>query len=73
MADQTIQATGKRKCAIAQVRMTPGAGQIIVNRRAIEDYFGRETSRMIVVAGGVAERMRQFGVGWVADLSCRSA
>ena len=48
MAEQTIQATGKRKCAIAQVRMTPGAGQIIVNRRAIEDYFGRETSRMIV-------------------------
>ncbi len=48
MADQTIQATGKRKCAIAQVRMKPGAGQITVNRRAIEEYFGRETSRMIV-------------------------
>lgn len=45
---QTVQATGKRKCAIAQVRMTPGAGQIRVNRRPIEDYFGRETSRMIV-------------------------
>jgi small subunit ribosomal protein S9 len=28
--------------------MKPGAGQITVNRRAIEDYFGRETSRMIV-------------------------
>ena len=28
--------------------MTPGAGQIRVNRRPIEDYFGRETSRMIV-------------------------
>jgi small subunit ribosomal protein S9 len=45
---ETVQATGKRKCAIAQIRMTPGAGQIIVNRRAIEEYFGRETSRMIV-------------------------
>ncbi len=44
----TVQATGKRKSAVAQVRMAPGAGQIVVNRRPIEDYFGRETSRMVI-------------------------
>jgi small subunit ribosomal protein S9 len=50
MADhaQTFQATGKRKSAIAQVRITAGEGRIVVNRRTLEDYFGRETSRMIV-------------------------
>ncbi len=45
---QAIQATGKRKCAIAQVRLLPGEGRIVVNRRPLEEYFGRETSRMIV-------------------------
>ena len=50
MAEQTqaTQATGKRKCAIAQVRLTPGEGRITVNDRPLDEYFGRETSRMIV-------------------------
>lgn len=42
------QSTGKRKSAIAQVRLFPGEGRILVNRRPLEEYFGRETSRMIV-------------------------
>lgn len=41
-------ATGKRKCAVARVRMYPGEGRVVVNERALEDYFGRETSRMVV-------------------------
>jgi small subunit ribosomal protein S9 len=41
-------ATGKRKCAVARVQMHPGQGNITVNARVLEDYFGRETSRMIV-------------------------
>jgi small subunit ribosomal protein S9 len=45
---QVYRATGRRKSAVAQVRMTRGEGRILVNERAIEDYFGRETSRMIV-------------------------
>jgi len=45
---QATQATGKRKCAIAQVRLTPGEGRITVNSRPLDEYFGRETSRMIV-------------------------
>ncbi len=40
--------TGKRKSAIARVRMSPGEGRITVNKRSLEDYFGRPTSRMIV-------------------------
>ena len=50
MAQQTsvFQSTGKRKSAIAQIRLAPGDGQITVNRRPLDEYFGRETSRMIV-------------------------
>jgi len=41
-------ATGKRKSAVARVRMSMGEGKLVVNQRTLEDYFGRETSRMIV-------------------------
>ena len=41
-------AVGKRKSAIARVRLHSGEGSIVVNTRALDDYFGRETSRMIV-------------------------
>ena len=41
-------ATGKRKSAVARVRMSVGEGRLVVNERTLEDYFGRETSRMIV-------------------------
>jgi small subunit ribosomal protein S9 len=41
-------ATGKRKMAVARVRMSPGTGQILVNGRTIEEYFGREVLRTLV-------------------------
>src|SRR5579859_6743254 len=41
-------ATGRRKQAVARVWMTPGAGKILINRRDIDDYFGRATSKMIL-------------------------
>jgi small subunit ribosomal protein S9 len=41
-------AVGRRKSAIARVRLRPGTGKIIVNKRPLEEYFGRETSQMIV-------------------------
>ena len=44
----THAATGKRKTAVARVRLVAGDGKITVNKRSIEDYFGRPTSRMIV-------------------------
>lgn len=44
----TYIGTGKRKTAVARVRIRPGDGQIMVNRRPADEYFGRETSRMII-------------------------
>jgi small subunit ribosomal protein S9 len=43
-----IYATGKRKSAVARVWVTPGTGTITVNERSVDEYFERETSRMIV-------------------------
>ena len=40
--------TGRRKSAKARVFMTPGEGNISVNKRSLDQYFGRETARMIV-------------------------
>jgi len=40
--------TGKRKNAIARVFLSPGEGKVTVNGRTIEDYFPRETLRMII-------------------------
>ena len=50
MADATgiVTSTGKRKSAIARVRMQPGTGTITCNGRTLEDYFPREASRMII-------------------------
>ncbi|MDH3209854.1 MAG: 30S ribosomal protein S9 [Burkholderiaceae bacterium] len=40
--------TGRRKSSVARVFMKKGTGQILVNGRAVDDYFGRQTSIMIV-------------------------
>jgi small subunit ribosomal protein S9 len=48
MPQPLTQTTGRRKQAIARVRIRAGEGKITVNRRAIEDYFPSETHRMIV-------------------------
>ncbi len=51
MADKKTlsHATGKRKTAVARVRLLPGTGTITVNRRGFEDYFPRETARMRIL------------------------
>ena len=40
--------TGRRKSSTARVFMRPGTGAIVINKRSIDEYFGRETSRMVV-------------------------
>ena len=40
--------TGRRKTATARVYMKPGSGKIMVNERPLDQFFGRETGRMIV-------------------------
>jgi small subunit ribosomal protein S9 len=48
MTDTRIYATGKRKTAVARVWIKPGSGKITVNQRSADEYFERETSRMIM-------------------------
>jgi small subunit ribosomal protein S9 len=43
-----VQSTGRRKQAVARVRIRPGTGVITVNKRPIESYFPSETHRLIV-------------------------
>ncbi len=42
------QGTGRRKKSIARVRLVPGEGKIVINKRDIDDYFGLETLKLIV-------------------------
>lgn len=48
MADQIYYSTGRRKSSTARVYLKRGSGRITVNKRPLDEYFGRETSRMIV-------------------------
>lgn len=49
MASEKIYyATGRRKTSSARVFMKPGSGKITINDRSLDQYFGRETARMIV-------------------------
>jgi small subunit ribosomal protein S9 len=45
---ETFYATGRRKTSVARVYMTKGSGVFTVNKRPMAEYFGRETSSMIV-------------------------
>ena len=40
--------TGRRKSSVARVYMTPGSGQVTVNNKSLDEFFGRETARMVV-------------------------
>ncbi|MCL5260876.1 MAG: 30S ribosomal protein S9 [Gammaproteobacteria bacterium] len=40
--------TGRRKTSVARVYLRPGNGVILVNKKPIDEYFGRETSRMVI-------------------------
>jgi small subunit ribosomal protein S9 len=48
MAETKFYATGKRKSSVARVFMKPGSGNIVVNQKTIDEYFGRETSKMVI-------------------------
>ena len=56
MAKMQYQGTGRRKSSVARVRLIPGTGNITVNKKALEDYFGmeivkREVKRPFEIAG----------------------
>ena len=44
-----VHGTGRRKTAIAQVRLTPGGGAIIINGKPYEEFFPRTVNRMVVL------------------------
>jgi len=55
--------TGRRKTSVARVWIKPGSGHIVVNRRAFEDYFPRETLRMIIAQPlAITNTVGQFDV-----------
>jgi small subunit ribosomal protein S9 len=60
---QRWYATGKRKTAVARVWLKAGTGTIEVNRRAFDEYFPRETSRLVVMQPfDVTEQVGHFDV-----------
>ena len=48
MAQAQNYATGRRKSSAARVFLSPGSGNITVNNRTLDNFFGRETARMVV-------------------------
>ena len=48
MAQSDFNAVGRRKKAIARVRLVPGSGNVVINKRELDNYFGLETLKMTV-------------------------
>lgn len=48
MPEKNYYGTGRRKTSTARVFLKPGKGSIVINDRTLEEYFGRDTARMIV-------------------------
>ena len=47
-SEQVFYGTGRRKSSTARVFLTRGTGEIIINRRPLDRYFGRQTARMVI-------------------------
>lgn len=48
MAEVVYNATGRRKSSVARVRLVPGEGNVVINGRGMNDYFGLETLKLVV-------------------------
>jgi small subunit ribosomal protein S9 len=63
MTTETYYGTGRRKTSTARVYMRPGSGDITVNSRPLDEFFGRKTARMIVrQALEVADAVNKFDI-----------
>ena len=63
MASEQYYGTGRRKSSSARVYLRPGNGRITINKRSIDEYFGRETSRMVVRQPlATAELLEKFDI-----------
>lgn len=65
MAENQYYGTGRRKSSAARVFIKPGNGKIVINQRSLEQYFGRETARMVV-------RQPLELVDWLRNWTCTS-
>jgi small subunit ribosomal protein S9 len=65
MMSDTYYATGRRKSSTARVFLKKGSGQIMVNSRPLDEYFGRQTARMIV-----RQALEKVNLGDQFDVSC---
>jgi small subunit ribosomal protein S9 len=57
-----FNAVGRRKSAVARVRLVPGEGKVLINKRDIDDYFGLETLKMTVRQPLELTKVNQFNV-----------
>jgi small subunit ribosomal protein S9 len=48
LAQEYAYGTGRRKCSVARVRLIPGKGNIIINNKSLEEYFGRKVLEILV-------------------------
>jgi len=63
MAVQNNYGTGRRKTAVARVFLKPGKGNITVNGKPVDEFFSRETGRMVVRQPlGIVERLQDFDI-----------
>jgi small subunit ribosomal protein S9 len=63
-----IQSTGRRKAAIARVRLRPGSGVVTVNKRPLEDYFPSATHRMLITEPmRLVEKAEEYDVDTTLD------
>jgi small subunit ribosomal protein S9 len=65
MSQPLTQTTGRRKRAVARVRLRPGTGNIVVNGRPVAEYFPTATHRMIL-----SEPLRLTNTDEVYDIDC---
>lgn len=63
MPHPLVQSTGRRKRAVARVRIRPGEGAITINKRPLEDYFPNPTHRMVL-----SEPLRLTSTGEMYDI-----
>jgi small subunit ribosomal protein S9 len=63
-----VQSTGRRKAAVARVRLRPGSGAVTVNKRPIDEYFPSATHRMLITEPmRLVERAEDYDVDSTLD------
>jgi small subunit ribosomal protein S9 len=63
-----VQSTGRRKAAVARVRLRPGSGAVMINKRPLDEYFPSATHRMLITEPmRLVERAEEYDVDSTLD------